>query len=54
MISSIRSDEKIDDLLKLIYENYLNYVKKNYLFNVGNVIDVKVFKDEVDRICRSL
>lgn len=54
MITSIRSDEKVEELLKSIYDNYINYVKKNYLFTIGSIIDIKVFKDEVNRICKNL
>lgn len=31
-ITSIRSDDKVETLLKDVYEAYINYVKKNYLF----------------------
>jgi hypothetical protein len=37
-----------------VYQAYLNYVKKNYMFAVGDIIDVKPFKDEVVKLLKEL
>ncbi len=53
-ITSIRADEKAEAVLKEVYEAYLNFVKKNYLFTVGEIIDVRAFKEKVGDVVKGL
>jgi hypothetical protein len=41
---------KIQKTMDQIYDTYYNYVKKNYLFNVGDVIDIKIFQEKVKNL----
>lgn len=50
MITTICTDEKTQILLEKIYDVYMNYVKKNYLCNVGDVIESKMFIEKVKEV----
>jgi len=48
------NDNSPDDALGKLYDNYLNNVKRNYLYRPGQLIKVAKFDEEVRRILKNL
>ena len=44
LVTSVRNDNNPELVLNNIYENYINLVKKNYLYKVGEPIKVSRFE----------
>lgn len=50
----MRGDNSPDIALASLYENYINLVKKNYLYQPGHPIKVARFEEEVRKILKIL
>jgi hypothetical protein len=48
------NDNSPDEALNRLYENYLNNVKRNYLYRPGDLIKVIKFDEEVRKILKAL
>lgn len=54
LVTSVRSDNAPELALNNLYEHYINHVKKNYLYKVGELIRVPRFEEEVRRLLKAL
>lgn len=54
LVTSVMNDNNPDDALGKLYENYLNNVKRNYLYRPGQLIKVVKFDEEVRKILKTL
>jgi hypothetical protein len=52
LICTIRSDESGENALNSIYELYINYVKKNYMYKPGETIKIEKFDEEVRKVLK--
>lgn len=54
LVTSVRNDSAAEIALNNLYENYINHVKKNYLYRVGELIKINKFDEEVRKILQQL
>lgn len=54
LVTSVMNDNSPDEALNRLYENYLNNVKRNYLYRPGDLIKVIKFDEEVRKILKAL
>lgn len=54
LITNVRPDNSAELALNSLYDLYLNHVKRNYLYKVGDLIKVAKFEEEVRKVLRTL
>lgn len=54
LVTSVLFDNAPEEALNRLYENYLNLVKRNYLYRPGELVRVVKFEEEVRRILKGL
>jgi hypothetical protein len=54
LVTSVRADNSPEAALNALYEHYINHVKKNYLYRVGEPIKVTRFEEEVRKTLKTL
>lgn len=54
LVTSVLFDNAPEEALNRLYENYLNLVKRNYLYRPGELVRVVRFEEEVRRILKGL
>lgn len=54
LVTSVRTDNAPELALNSIYDHYINHVKKNYLYKVGDLIRVNRFEEEVRKVLKGL
>jgi len=54
LVTSVRTDNAPELALNSLYDHYINNVKKNYLYKVGDLIRVSRFEEEVRKVLKLL
>ena len=54
LLTSLLPEKQVDVAMKNLYDAYINYVKRNYMYKHGNIIRISKFNVEVHKILEDL